>query len=631
MQGLDRTFADYDELWAWSVDEPDEFWRAVWQEFDVPSDGDPTIALADASMPGAVWFPDVRLNYAEAMLRMPGRADDDVVVVAASQSRDDVRLTARELRDQVARARAGPACAPESSPATASPPTRPTSPRPSSCCSPPRASARCSRRAPPSSARRASSTGGSRSSRPCVLAVDGYQYGSQGRRPSRRGRGDHARACRACAPSCGCPTSTPAAPAPDGAITWSELTAEAGAAGVRTPAVRRAALRAVLVGHDGPAQADRARPRRHHDRAPQGPRPPPRPRPGRPVLLVLHDRLDDVEPARLGPGRRVDDRDVRRQPGTPRPADAVAARRAARDHLLRHQRALPAAVPQGGPGARARSPTCRGCVASARPARRCPPRASAGSTTRSARPCSSARSPAAPTCARGSSARRRPCRCTPARSRAACSGCAVEAYDDDRSPVVGSLGELVITEPMPSMPVGFWGDADGSRYRAAYFEDIPGRLAPRRLDHDHRARHVRHHRPQRRDAQPRRRTPRDRRVLHRRRGLARGRRQPGRAPRGRRGRRRAADAVRRARRGTRARRGAPPAHRARPAYAALAAPRPRRRSTRSPRLPRTLSGKKLEVPVKKILQGASIEDAAAKGALANPDSLDAFVGIRESL
>ena len=107
MQGLDRSFTDYAELWAWSVAEPDEFWRAVWREFDIPCDGDPTTALADASMPGAVWFPDVRLNYAEAMLRMPGRADDDIVVVAASQSRDDVRLTARELREQVARARAG--------------------------------------------------------------------------------------------------------------------------------------------------------------------------------------------------------------------------------------------------------------------------------------------------------------------------------------------------------------------------------------------------------------------------------------------------------------------------------------------------------------------------------------------
>ncbi len=39
---------------------------------------------------------------------------------------------------------------------------------------------------------------------------------------------------------------------------------------------------------------------------------------------------------------------------------------------------------------------------------------------------------------------------------------------------MGEVGELVLTRPMPSMPVGFWGDEDGSRYRAAYFEDIPG-------------------------------------------------------------------------------------------------------------------------------------------------------------
>ncbi|WP_235497420.1 AMP-binding protein, partial [Aeromicrobium sp. Leaf272] len=98
---------DYDALWRWSVAEPDAFWQAVWRFFDVPGDGEPSPALADASMPGAVWFPDVRLNYAEAMLRLPGRADDDVVVVARSQSRADVRLTAAQLRDQVARARAG--------------------------------------------------------------------------------------------------------------------------------------------------------------------------------------------------------------------------------------------------------------------------------------------------------------------------------------------------------------------------------------------------------------------------------------------------------------------------------------------------------------------------------------------
>jgi acetoacetyl-CoA synthetase len=53
-------------------------------------------------------------------------------------------------------------------------------------------------------------------------------------------------------------------------------------------------------------------------------------------------------------------------------------------------------------------------------------------------------------------------------------GAKVEAFDPAGRPVIGEQGELVITEPLPSMPVGFWGDTDGSRYRAAYFEDFPG-------------------------------------------------------------------------------------------------------------------------------------------------------------
>ena len=53
-------------------------------------------------------------------------------------------------------------------------------------------------------------------------------------------------------------------------------------------------------------------------------------------------------------------------------------------------------------------------------------------------------------------------------------GCAVNAFDDDGNAVVDEVGELVITEPMPSMPLYFWGDEDGSRYRASYFEMYPG-------------------------------------------------------------------------------------------------------------------------------------------------------------
>ena len=55
-----------------------------------------------------------------------------------------------------------------------------------------------------------------------------------------------------------------------------------------------------------------------------------------------------------------------------------------------------------------------------------------------------------------------------------CLGAEVEAYDDDGKPVIGQVGELVITQPMPSMPVGFWNDPGGTRYRESYFDTYPG-------------------------------------------------------------------------------------------------------------------------------------------------------------
>jgi acetoacetyl-CoA synthetase len=53
-------------------------------------------------------------------------------------------------------------------------------------------------------------------------------------------------------------------------------------------------------------------------------------------------------------------------------------------------------------------------------------------------------------------------------------GCAVEAYDPDGQPLIGEVGELVLTAPMPSMPVGFWNDPDGHRMHEAYFDTYPG-------------------------------------------------------------------------------------------------------------------------------------------------------------
>jgi len=99
--------ADYDAAWRWSVDDLGAFWRSVWDYFELGSGGDPGPALASREMPGARWFPDSRVNWAEHALRLRGRSDEDVVVIGHSQTRDPVELTAGELRDAVARARAG--------------------------------------------------------------------------------------------------------------------------------------------------------------------------------------------------------------------------------------------------------------------------------------------------------------------------------------------------------------------------------------------------------------------------------------------------------------------------------------------------------------------------------------------
>ena len=70
-----------------------------------------------------------------------------------------------------------------------------------------------------------------------------------------------------------------------------------------------------------------------------------------------------------------------------------------------------------------------------------------------------------------------PCPLLPVRAgviAGSCLGARVEAYDAAGRPVTGEVGELVLTAPMPSMPVGFWNDPDGERYRASYFSPWPG-------------------------------------------------------------------------------------------------------------------------------------------------------------
>ena len=54
-------------------------------------------------------------------------------------------------------------------------------------------------------------------------------------------------------------------------------------------------------------------------------------------------------------------------------------------------------------------------------------------------------------------------------------GCAMKAYDEMGKEVMGSLGEMVIEQPMPSMPIYFWNDPGNKRYRSSYFEEYPGK------------------------------------------------------------------------------------------------------------------------------------------------------------
>ncbi|HUF99451.1 MAG TPA: acetoacetate--CoA ligase [Ilumatobacter sp.] len=107
-----RAFADYSELWEWSVgDGLTEMWAAVWEYFDVVSDTPYSDVLqpgADGSMlPGAQWFVGSRVNYAAQALRWAGERGEATAVVGLSQSRGRQELTWAELAEQVGAARRG--------------------------------------------------------------------------------------------------------------------------------------------------------------------------------------------------------------------------------------------------------------------------------------------------------------------------------------------------------------------------------------------------------------------------------------------------------------------------------------------------------------------------------------------
>src|SRR3954447_17764086 len=99
-------FDTYDELWQWSVDDLEAFWAAIWHFFAVDADAPYERVLGSREMPGAEWFPGVRISYAEHMFR--GKEDDAVAILHAAECREGVgEWTWRDLREHTARIRGG--------------------------------------------------------------------------------------------------------------------------------------------------------------------------------------------------------------------------------------------------------------------------------------------------------------------------------------------------------------------------------------------------------------------------------------------------------------------------------------------------------------------------------------------
>ena len=98
-----QSFATYDDLWRWSVEQVGPFWQAVARYFEVELGGSREPALA-GKLPEAHWFPNATVSYAERLLR---RRDDHLAIVACTEDGSRRTLTYAELSEQVARARVG--------------------------------------------------------------------------------------------------------------------------------------------------------------------------------------------------------------------------------------------------------------------------------------------------------------------------------------------------------------------------------------------------------------------------------------------------------------------------------------------------------------------------------------------
>ncbi len=93
-------FDSYEDLWRWSVTDIEAFWRAVWDYFAISSATPPSRALASATLPGAEWFPGVELNYVAQVFRHT--TPDRPAIIARDESGASIEVSWQELQQQVA-------------------------------------------------------------------------------------------------------------------------------------------------------------------------------------------------------------------------------------------------------------------------------------------------------------------------------------------------------------------------------------------------------------------------------------------------------------------------------------------------------------------------------------------------
>ena len=341
--------AGYEELWSWSVTHLEEFWSSIASYFDVRFSVQPEKVLGNRKMPGAQWFPGATAELCRAHVQGP--EPGQVAIEHASELRELDSWTWRRLARETAQIAAG---------------LRARGIRPGD---------RVVAYMPNIPETAAAFLACARSGR----------SGPRPRRSSARERGrsvqpDRARSwcwrSTAIAMAAGnsiaairCGEIAAALPSAPELIMFGYLDGSgwepgflgdpAGPAGVRAAAVRSSPLGPLQLGHDRPAEADRAQPGRDPARAAEVLASPSRRPAGRPRLLVFDDRLDDVEPARRRAAHGRADRAVRRQPWLPEPEPSLGPRRADQDDLLRDQRGVHRGMHEGwDPPPRRQRPEC---------------------------------------------------------------------------------------------------------------------------------------------------------------------------------------------------------------------------------------------------------------------------------